>query len=85
MLALLTMASCNDIVNYDDGYTPLEDQANTGAPVIPAVYDVSDTKMENPITEADAGHLVSIVGKYLNHVKRITFNTVEADLSEVYT
>ena len=85
MLALLTMASCNDIVNYDDGYTPLEDQANTGEPVITAVYDVSDTKMENPITEADAGQMVRIVGENLNNVKRITFNTVEADLSEVYT
>lgn len=84
-LALFAMASCNDIVNYDDGYTPLEDQANTGAPVITAVYAVSDTAMLTPITEADAGQMVRIVGKNLNNVKRITFNTVEADLSGVYT
>ncbi len=84
-LALFALASCNDIVDYNDGYTPLEDQANTGAPVITAVYEVGDTLLERPITEGEAGQMVRIVGRNLNRPTRITFNTVEVDLSEVYT
>ena len=38
-ITLAVYASCNDIVDYNDGYTPLEEQANAGAPVITAVYD----------------------------------------------
>lgn len=84
-VALLTMASCNDIVNYEEGYTALEDQANTGAPVITAVYAVGDTALATPITEAQMGDMIRIVGRNLNNPTSITFNTVEADLSEAYT
>lgn len=84
-ITLAVFASCNDIVDYNDGYTPLEEQANAGAPVITAVYEVGDTLLERPITEAQAGQMVRIVGRNLNRPTRITFNTVEADLAEVYT
>lgn len=84
-IMLAAFSSCNDIVDYNDGYTPLEDQANSGAPVITAVYEVGDTLLANPITEGDAGQMVRIVGRNLNKPTRITFNTVEVDLSEVYT
>lgn len=84
-LALFALASCNDIVNYEDGYTPAEDLANTGEPVITAVYDATDAEMATPITEGSVGQMVRIVGKNLNNARSIKFNTVEADLSEVYT
>lgn len=84
-LALFAFASCNDIVDYEDGYTPADAMPNTGAPVITAVYDAQDAEMANPITEGNVGQMVRIVGKNLNNVKSIKFNTVEADLSEVYT
>jgi len=81
----LTLGACNNIVNYDDDYTPADQLANTGAPVITAVYDVADTAMSTPITEGSLGQMVRIVGQNLNGVRRITFNTVEADISETYT
>lgn len=84
-LALFAFASCNDIVDYDEGYTALEDQANQGAPVITAVYEVGDTLLENPITEGQVGQMIRIVGRNLNNARSITFNNVEADLTQVYT
>lgn len=79
------LTSCNDIVNYNDGYTPAELVANDGAPVITAVYDVADTKQENPITEGTINQMVTIVGHNLNRVKSVKFNTVECDMQNVYT
>ena len=83
--AALAFTSCNDIVDYADGYTPASEQANTGAPLIAAVYDVADTERVTPITEGTLGQMVTIVGQNLNHPTRIAFNTVECDLAEVYT
>ena len=85
LLALFAFASCDDIVDYEDGYTPAESLPNTGAPVITAVYDIQDTAMANPITKGEVGQTVRIEGRNLNHAKSIKFNTVEADLSGVYT
>ncbi len=84
-MAMFAFASCNDIVDYDDGYTALEDMANTGAPKITGVYNVADTLLTTPLAEGQPGQMVRIVGENLNNVKTITFNTVEADLSQVYT
>lgn len=84
-LALFAFASCNDIVNYDDGFTPAEEIANNGAPVITAVYEVTDTAYANPLTQGTVGQMVHIVGKNLNHAKSISFNGVEIDLSQVYS
>ena len=81
----LTLGACNNIVKYDDDYTPAEYQANTGAPVITAVYDVADTALTTPITEGSLGQMVRIVGRNLNNVQRICFNTVEANLADAYT
>ena len=75
-LALFAFASCNDIVDYEDGYTPADAMPNTGAPVITAVYDAQDAEMANPITEGNVGQMVRIVGKNLNNVKSLKFNTV---------
>ena len=79
------LTACNDIVNYNEGYTPASEQANNGAPQISAVYDVTDTEHTSPISEGTLGQLVTIVGRNLNHPTRIAFNTVECDLGEAYT
>ena len=79
------LTSCNDIVDYNDGYTPADQLANTGAPQITAVYDVADTAHATPITEGTLGQMVVLVGDNLNQATRISFNTVECDLAEVYT
>lgn len=83
--AALLLTSCTNIVDYDKDYTPAEHIANSGAPTISAVYDVADTELQTPITEGNINQMVRIVGTNLNNVKKVTFNTVEADLKEVYT
>lgn len=83
--ALLLLASCNDIVDYDKGYTPAEQMANSGAPVISAVYDVADTDMTTPITEGTLGQMVVIVGQNLNNLQSVKFNTVSCDMQNVYS
>jgi hypothetical protein len=84
-IVALLLASCNDIVNYNDGYTPADQLQNVGAPTISAVYDVADTALTTPITEGSLGQMIHLVGTNLNKVKSITFNTVSADMKEVYT
>lgn len=81
----LLMVSCSDIVDYNDGYTPADKIGNTGAPTISAVYDVADTALATPITVGASGQMVRLVGTNLNNVRSITFNTVSADLTQVYT
>ncbi len=77
--------SCDNLVDYNDGYTAADKIANTGSPVISAVYEVTDTAMSTPITEASTGTMVHIVGKNLNDVKFITFNTVPVESNDIYT
>ena len=81
----VSFVSCDDIVKFDDNYTPADQIANAGAPEIKAVYNVGDTALTTPITEAEIGTMVRIEGKNLNNVKSITFNTVAVDLNEAYT
>ena len=84
-LCLTLLTSCNDIVKYNDGYIADEDIPNAGAPVITGVYDVSDTHLTTPITQGDLEQTVIIVGMNLNDVQSVKFNTVECDMSNVYT
>ena len=79
------LTSCDDIVNYNDGYTPAEQQANASAPVIKAVYDVADTDFATPITQGTLGQTVVLVGENLNQVQSVSFNTVACDIKNVYT
>lgn len=83
--AVSLFTACNDVVDFNDNYTREDAVANAGAPSITGVYAVGDTAMATPITVGERSELVRIAGKNLNHVKKITFNTVEADLSEAYT
>lgn len=90
-LLVLLFSGCSSIVDYNDDYTPAHDIANTGAPVITAVYNISDTENETPLTEGEVGMMLKIVGKNLNNVKSIRFVTADpqlsgdADLTEAYT
>lgn len=81
----VSLASCDDIVEYNDGYTAADKMANTGAPEIMAVYNIGDTAKTTPITEAEIGTMVRIEGKNLNNAKSITFNTVPVELNDIYT
>lgn len=81
----VSLASCDDIVEYNDGYTAADKMANTGAPEILAVYNIGDTAKTTPITEAEIGTMVRIEGKNLNNAKSITFNTVPVALDDIYT
>ncbi len=81
----LAFASCDNIVEYNDGYTPADKLANTGAPEIKAVYNIGDTALTTPVTQAEIGTMVRIEGKNLNNVQSVKFNTVEVDLKEAYT
>lgn len=84
-VCIALLASCNDIVNYKEGYVPAEDIPNSGAPVITGVYDVSDVELTTPLTQGELEQMVTIVGMNLNAVQSITFNTVPCDMSNVYT
>lgn len=81
----VSLASCDDIVDFNDGYTAADKMANAGAPEIKAVYNIGDTALTTPITQAEIGTMVRIEGKNLNNVKSITFNTVPVVLDDIYT
>lgn len=83
--AALLLVSCNDIVDYDEGYIPAELMANSGAPLISAVYDAADTELTTPITEGNVGQMVIITGENLNHLQSVKFNTVSCDMLNVYS
>lgn len=85
VLAAMAMVGCTDIVDYDEGYIPADKIENTGAPEITAVYDVADIAMAHPLTEGVMGQMLRIVGKNLNNLKALSFNTVEADVTQAYT
>lgn len=79
------ITACDSNVDYDEGYTPADQMPNTGAPVITAVYDATDVSLTTALTQGLPGQNIVIVGQNLNHLKSLTFNTVEADLSKTYT
>ncbi len=82
---LLLLTSCDKVVETDDGYVSKHDVPNSGAPVIKAVYAMNDVEQLVPLTEAAPGQRVCIIGENLNNLRRLTFNTVEADLGETFT
>lgn len=81
----LICVSCDNIVDYNDNYSPADQIANNGAPVIKAVYDVADTAFSSPITEGTLNQTVVLVGENLNSVQSVSFNTVACDMKNVYT
>ena len=82
LLALFAMASCDDIVTYNDNYD--DGMTSTGAPVINAIYDSEDTEYTTPLESAVFEQMLVIAGNNLAQVKKIMFNDVEMQLSEVY-
>ena len=76
------MTSCDDIVTYDDNYD--DGMTSTGAPVINAIYDSEDTEYTTPLESAVFEQMLVITGDNLAQVKKIMFNDVEMQLSEVY-
>lgn len=77
--------SCDNIVDYNDNYTSPDQLANTGVPVISAVYDVADTEFTTPITQGTLNQTVVLVGENLNNVQTVSFNTVPCNMQNVYT
>ena len=82
LMALFAMASCDDIVTYNDNYD--DGMTSTGAPVINAIYDSEDTEYTTPLASAVFEQMLVITGDNLAQVKKIMFNDVEMQLSEVY-
>ncbi|MDO4703082.1 glycan-binding surface protein [Tannerella sp.] len=79
---LLSVAACQDIVTYNDGYD--DGTISTGAPSVSGVYKYNDTDAQNPITKASFLDMIMLKGSNLSNVKKITVNNVEVPLSEVY-
>ena len=84
LLSPCLLVSCNNVVDLDN-YTSPHDIPNTGAPVIKAVYAVADVNQQTPLTEAEMGQTLCIVGENLNRLQSLKFNTVETDLNQTYT
>jgi hypothetical protein len=82
---LLCLVGCSSDKGYDEDYQSPDFLPNLGAPEITAVYDGSDTQFTTPISSGLPGQSIIIVGKNLNNLKSLKFNTVEADLSKTYT
>lgn len=82
LLFAFAFTSCNDIVNYDEGYD--DGMTSHGAPVINAVYDVNDTELSTPLTETNFGNYIMLKGENLSNVTRILLNDVEVDMTNVY-
>ena len=82
---LLCMVGCSSDKGYDEDYQSPSSQPNMGAPEITAVYDGTDIQFTTPISSGLPGQTIIIVGKNLNNLKSLKFNTVEADLSKTYT
>ena len=80
--SLALLSSCADVVTYD---TDLPDRfANSGAPVIEAVFDIHDGGLETPLEEGALAQYIHIKGKNLANPVAVTFNGEEADLSQCY-
>ncbi|MBQ9652569.1 MAG: hypothetical protein IJV13_10260 [Prevotella sp.] len=84
VVCAMMLTACNNIVDLD-GWTSPHDIPNTGAPVIKAVYAVADVNMQTPLTAAEMGQSLAIVGENLNRLQSLKFNTVETDLNQTYT
>jgi len=76
------LPSCSDVVNYNEDVEDIF--ASDGAPVIKAIYDVSDTESGLPLESGSLNQMIRITGKNLSHVKEISFNGISVDISQVY-
>lgn len=82
---LLCLVGCSSDKGYDENYQSPDFLPNTGTPEITAVYDGTDIQLSTPISSGRPGQNIIIVGKNLNNLNSLKFNTVEADLSKTYT
>lgn len=83
IMALAAMAtSCSDVVHYNDDVEDIF--AANGAPVITAVYDVTDTDCENPLECGSLNQMIRIEGRNLSHVTAVSFNGIPVKISEIY-
>ena len=79
------LIGCSSDKGYDENYQSPDILPNMGAPEITAVYDGADIELSTPISSGKPGQNIIIVGKNLNNLELLRFNTVEADLSKTYT
>lgn len=79
-MALLSLASCSDVVDYS---VP-DRTSNHGAPVISNIYDVQDTGFVAPLSGGALNQMIHIKGQNLAQVKKIRFNDVDVDVRQVY-
>ena len=79
---LVLALSCNRIVTYK---TDLPDRfTNSGAPSITGIFDIQDGAMENPLESGSLAQIIHIKGNNLAHPVKVSFNGIEADLSQCY-
>ncbi len=79
-LAVLTLASCSDVVDYN-----LPDKtSNNGTPSIANIYDVQDTGYVAPLSGGTLNQMIHIKGQNLAQVRKIRFNDVDVDVRQVY-
>lgn len=74
--------SCSDVVHYNDDVEDI--YAADGAPVINAIFDVTDTESESPLDGGSLNQMIRISGKNLSHVKEVTFNGIPVDVASIY-
>jgi hypothetical protein len=79
-LMLVMAVSCQNIVNYNDGWN--FDETSNGAPEISNITPVE--KSDSVITAGALAQLISINGKNLTGLKSISFNDVAVDLKTAY-
>lgn len=82
LAAAALTTSCSDVVNYEDDIEDI--YSNSGAPVITAIYDVKDTKLENALQEGSLNQMIRITGNNLAKAKSVTFNGIEVDVRSIY-
>ena len=79
-VALLAMASCSDVVDYQ---VP-DRTVNHGTPAISQIYDVQDTGYVAPLNGGVLNQMIHIKGQNLAKAKVIRFNDVDVDIRQVY-
>lgn len=79
---LAVSVSCNDVVTYKED---LPDRfVNEGRPAIDAIYDIYDADLTTPLTTGSLAQIIHIKGKNLANPTSVSFNGIDADLSQCY-
>lgn len=78
----MLLAACSDVVHYNDDLKDI--YAADGAPVISAIFDVTDIESLSPLETGTLNQMIRISGKNLSHVKKVTFNDIPVDITEIY-